>query len=230
MKFLISLLIVLGLYLKVQAQEVSVIPKSQEYVIEDSSGHNRLNKKISIVAQLFGAESYTLGNTTGIKASYFLNRNSQLGLSFDSVKNDRYQERFLFINSYSSTGVELSFKQFFGNSFYLTSGVRHQNISISDSDRSIFYEDEYYAWEAKGTRTSALLAIGNQWQWENFTMGVDWIGLGLPFASSYKEKALSNGAELSSSPGYRNEIEQIKKENFKENYALALRFYLGASF
>ena len=46
MKFIISLLLVLGLYFKVHAQEVSVIPKTQEYVIEDSSEHNRFNKKI----------------------------------------------------------------------------------------------------------------------------------------------------------------------------------------
>lgn len=230
MKFLISLLVILGLYFKVHAQEVSVIPKTQEYVIEDSSEHNRFNKKISIVVQLLGAESYTLGNTTGIKVSYFLSRNSQIGLSVDSVKKDRYEGSFLFRQGYASTGVELSFKQFFGNSFYLTSGLRHQNITVSDSNRSIFYEEDYYAWEAKGNRSSALLAIGNQWQWENFTMGVDWIGLGLPLASSSKEKSLAKGADLSASSNYRKEIEQIKKENFKDSYALALRFYLGASF
>lgn len=125
---------------------------------------------------------------------------------------------------------EILHSLFFGNSFYLSTGVRHQNISVSDSDRSIFLEDDYYTWEAEGTRTSALLAIGNQWQWENYTMGVDWIGFGLPFASNAKEKALTNGTDLSSKSANRNLIEQIKKENFKDTYAVLLRFYLGASF
>ena len=92
----------------------------------------------------------------------------------------------------------------------LTSDQRVKIASIQESD------------------IGATFAIGNAWQWENFQIGCDWIGVHLP--AIYLQKKYSNeNVDLTSADSVE------RRRNYFRNTATmlnvqGLRFYLGAAF
>jgi hypothetical protein len=74
-------------------------------------------------------------------------------------------------------------------------------------------------------QTLAGFAIGNQWQFENFLIGCDWIGLNVPVSESIsKDKVVSNYSyDITSHNSDRDRL-------FKNTTGSLLSFYIGASF
>ena len=74
----------------------------------------------------------------------------------------------MYRESYSSYSLGADYTSFVGNSFYSRAGlhyraVKRQNESLRTAEEN--YRDIHLR-----------VSIGNQWQWSNFTLGVDWIG------------------------------------------------------
>lgn len=92
-------------------------------------------------------------------AAYFLRQNTVLNL--------RYSHRTDYTGDNGEkdlTALKFGFKQFMGNSFYYLPNVSYRNASHLTS------VDYNYKDLNLGVR------VGNEWQWKNFTLGIDWIG------------------------------------------------------
>lgn len=74
------------------------------------------------------------------------------------------------------TNVALQYKKFAGNSFYFAPELYYLNYFENDQTDNSFllFPDENERFSAVGVG----IRFGNQWQWENFTLGVDWFGIG----------------------------------------------------
>jgi hypothetical protein len=101
------------------------------------------------------------------------------------------------------TTFALQYKYFTGNSFYLAPELYYLNYSESDKHKTLFDSVDENV-----TALGAGLRIGNQWQWQHFTLGCDWFGMGSNFAHWKRtEDSFSNPLTFT-----------------------ILNFYLGASF
>ncbi len=85
----------------------------------------------------------------------------------------------------------------------------------------LFQNQESFTEESLG----AGLVIGKQWQWNNFTLGCDWIGLSLPFASTVKSETVAGSESF-----YRDKLDSVQQKYLRSGFAQALRFYVGYTF
>ncbi len=80
----------------------------------------------------------------------------------------------------TATNFAVRYKSFLGNSFYWRVGPGLRQYQIKDRLGSIFSDREEL--DSTGTVLSfgADVGIGNQWQFETFTLGCDWVGYYFP--------------------------------------------------
>jgi hypothetical protein len=71
------------------------------------------------------------------------------------------------------------------------------------------------------------LNIGNQWQFKNFTLGCDWVGVTLPLSKKYSNESVATTGNLATE---QQENEDAKEDLTERTQINLLRFYLGASF
>lgn len=137
-------------------QEKSEDPMPRPF-IEGNSRENRenLNLQLSLgpgIEMGIPIFSYTIG--------YYLKP--------DAVLTARYSERHDYTGDTGRKGltaIKAGYKKFAGNSFYYQPAVYFRNTSHITS--------AHYKYEDVGLG----LRIGNEWQWENFMLGIDWIGI-----------------------------------------------------
>lgn len=206
--------------------DVEVVPKEgKEVLYESSSEFNRMDKQWTFGAQLVGVGP-TYATSYGLTAGYFLNRNMIFfaeimtgNLDSDSFLDSNYTS-FSTINI-DGRSIGAHFKHFVGNSFYYRAGLDLRFIeykfSHSSGDQASF----------KGTSLGLTFNIGNQWQWKNFTLGCDWIGLTVPMSDNYKDEQLTTGGSSFYDP---QDFEDDKDTLLGDTTLNVLRFYLGASF
>ncbi|HYX34227.1 MAG TPA: hypothetical protein VE954_14075 [Oligoflexus sp.] len=133
------------------------------------------------------------------------------GYRLDSVDNTTHLE-------VSGTAISVNWKRFLADSFYLRAGLEHFNLKgeyfiASESENVRLHVGDM-------SRQNALFALGNQWQWESFTLGCDWAGASYPIAYRYASR--------------RDEIESNTVNKFAKSgettYFHLLHFYLGRTF
>jgi hypothetical protein len=129
-----------------------------------------------------------------------------------------------------STKVEgsafaLSFKQFFTDSFYVEGGFDYAKASgeFTISKAVLGTAEDATVDVGHYTKLSALIQIGNQWQWDSFTLGTSWIGALIPLARS---EEYTDTTFFGTTPNSAKKFE----DGAKETQATVLRFYLGWSF
>lgn len=193
-----------------------VVMKKPKVVYEDSSEFHRMNKKFQATAQLAGFTVAPI-DALGINLAAFINRDALVQLEYSQGKVG-----FLW-TQYKATVLGLHYKRFFGNSFYVNGGVDYRNISMKTDD--VFFADDNGKEIGESESLVASVAIGNQWQWENFTLGCDWIGLGVPFAK-LDSKYDDTGFTAEERDRARNDWDDLGEAT----HAQFLRFYLGATF
>lgn len=197
-----------------KTENVTLVQRNS--VLEDSSEHMRMNKDYLLTAQLTGFTVAPIP-AAGVSAGMYLNRNSLVQLDFTQGTLP-----YFFFNLKATT-VGVNYKHFYGNSFYTKLGVDYRSISISDINL-LYYEQTGDVGTAETLVGNA--AIGNQWQWQNFTIGCDWIGVNPPLVVlSTKYQASS---DLSQSD--RDDMDRSWNNVAKVTSWQFLRFYLGASF
>lgn len=169
---------------------------------------NREGKKYQITAG-FGI-NYSVPST-GFNIGYFIDKKQLVSLRYRKMAE---VEHFVSENgSYSdqARSIGVFHKSYFGNSFYVDGGLSHLQVDRVYR-RSPELNGEY-------SEISGHLAIGNQWQWENFTLGCDWVGVNYRFIKLDKGVAPDHDHNLVST-----------NANAVELSATVLNFYIGASF
>lgn len=224
MKNILVLILAAPLFSLAAQTENVVIYKKTAGVVEDSSEHNRLDKNHQVTAQLVGVNPSGIPGG-GLFYGYFLDRSSMVVVE---ATGSEYTTSGIFGGSYdveaSTFGVH--FKKFFGNSFYVRTGIDQRHIDLKHNYNSIVSSSYNTAYGFKSDSTAVGLVIGNQWQWNNFTLGCDWIGMSVPFIQSTSDEYLSANAD---SIDVRD-LEEDKRRYSENGIAQGLRFYLGASF
>jgi len=213
------------------ADENVVVTKKQALIFEDSSEANRLNKKGSITLELFGAgPSYS--NGAGLGYSHFLNRNQQLMIELKSFGKTSYRSSTRYSNGVSEqtesqtsgTALSATFKMFTGNSFYIKPGIDIVSLNYKFSPFGLVgnaYQSEFAL-----TSLGGEFSIGNQWQWDGFTLGCDWVGLRVPVTKQFSSEILRGDFDESDRRGFEDD----KKLYAENGNLMLLKFYLGASF
>ena len=169
-----------------------------------------------------------------LSAAYFLERNKQLLLEVRQGKDigprsmTQSVSNFAIVYSPQVTMKQLSlhFKHFLGNSFYYRVGGDYNQVDYN-YDLSKSYNGAGLSSSFSGDSLLANITIGNQWQWENFNLGCDWVGYAMPLMS----RVSNQSAPLRADADYEQKsFETDKKYYLSDSTAILLRFYLGASF
>ena len=183
----------------------------------NESEMNRIDKEYQIT--LNSGIAYSLP-VTGIKAGKFLDENKMLELSFLSFKDDETEDEYGYDEGpmYDGSALEVSYKQFERNSFYYQATAYYRDATTIDSITTSYINgimvDKDYDGKVSFTDVGVGIKIGNQWHWDNFTIGCDWIGITKSIAT----------------------LSEDSEDNEESRYIAAstqttlLNLYLGASF
>jgi len=198
------------------AQEnVQTAPKRQRIYSRDV----RATSDMSVLVMPIGNGLFQRGG--GITLSFFLATDHILEL--DLLKGELGYR--VYRTELRSNGLNLHYKFFATNTFYVKSGIDYRTIESKRSDDDDWYSSDPYSYTFKGNSTSATVALGNQWQIGNFTLGADWVGLAIPFASR-----LTSEESSILTIQQRRDMEDEKNRTLNQDYLYVTRLYLGASF
>ena len=176
-------------------------------VVVDESTMNRDGLKYTVDFNLTG--QMLQSQATGINLGYFKDLNNIIYLSFFNLDTNNYS----WVDEELEDGymIEVALKHFTGNSFYIRPSLYLRSQQLADDEDYDNATDSYLATDITDYQTVGIgFNIGNQWQWENFTLGCNWIGI-------------------------RKDITTIDKDGpgtdaYTEVTGELLNFYLGASF
>lgn len=160
----------------------------------------------------------------GLRAGYYLTDSSVLLAKYVYGKAD-----LLFFES-TTKFAEVGWQGFWGNTFYTFFGIGMRDLHVKtriDLSAAIAGENGTANTTMGITSYGFSAAIGNQWQWENFTLGCDWFGTFTPLVKGAQR---DSGFSDDLSEEDRKE-KQDKFDDVAENISYQLvRFYIGVSF
>lgn len=221
-------------------------PEAAPDTAPDASERQRVGKHHMLAVELLGVQT-SMGLGSGFRYGYYLNSDSIIAVqvAFASKKASSGDDDFGSSSSDSdynfglydaqrvgkSQLFEVEYKHFATNSFYWSAGLGdRQTDSRLEAYKDSFFDDNEDRTTIARAKTHDLGvsgAIGNQWQWDNFLLGCDWIGLYLPLAHLSQTKGgeqdLPDGSGIA-------KARQSYYDDEKEMNVQGLRFYLGASF
>jgi hypothetical protein len=172
----------------------------------------------------------------GVAIGRFLTPSTLVQLELSLGETDRREGYFTSSSQYLKTGsVGVNLKHFVSNSFYIKGGLDYRSVSYDYNYGSRFSvidsaKSSYTSYDFTGDSWAGSFSIGNQWQWESFTLGCDWFGLRVPFASNVQSESLSSRGGSSLVREIRQDREDNQNRLLKDVAFQAVRFYLGASF
>ena len=196
--------------------------------VDSSSAGNRIGKILTLEAQLLSI-SPAATSTSGLSAGFFLTPDNIISLGYASGSGSG--SGFFTLGSESDTlsTVGVSLKHFFGNSFYGTGSLNYQHFTDT---RTAFLSGIFGSNPANysftGDSVRAGVSIGNQWQWSNFTLGCDWVGVSVPLTTNFSAENVSE-SDPSDTSQHQNRASAEKA--YVSNVTVELvAFYLGVSF
>lgn len=210
-----------------------IIVEKRHEIEKDSSEHNRINKKFETSAILLGSGPNATGGNSGISIGYYFDLNKMIIL--EGTGNTHNQNGNAFYSSSSSGGnisshaftktssYGIHFKHFTGNSFYYRIGADYRTVEYK-------YNFQSEEMGFNGDSITASFYIGNQWQWDSFTLGCDWVGLSAPISSKIKDSYKNSAAQTHDADYYDRKLNRETDDYIKNININLLRFYLGASF
>ncbi len=192
----------------------------------DSSAANREGKVFGITAQLLGS---TVAPTAGfgLTFAYHFTGNDLMQVELtDGVYN--YSDKSVLLEplkfKLSAQTAGANYKRFFGNSFYGKFGADYRKISLSDVAVGNFRYTPSEIGSAESL--AASVAIGNQWQFDYFTIGCDWFGVMAPVATLN----IKSNTENIKNANDKRDIEDAWNQIASVTSYQVLRFYMGATF
>lgn len=176
---------------------------------ELSSVAARQNKQYIVDAQILGLGFRT--NTQKIGAGIYLNPSSTLQLNLYRLGEQAAAEGQKVNGKVAGTGsaIEVAYKTYHSNSFYTQAGLYKRTQTIAT--HTIHSGFSSAATGALGGEIDDMglnLKLGNQWNWDTFTLGCDWVGYNYALS-----KKVNGTVEESDASGLS-----------------LLNFYVGASF
>lgn len=85
-----------------------------------------------------------------------------------------------------------------------------------------YYSESY---EFEGNSLAASFTIGNQWQWENLSIGCDWIGLAVPLSYEVTRENVKVASAYSA-----DDMKYDQQTYLNRGKLQLLRLYVGYSF
>ena len=165
-----------------------------------SSSVSRETLKYQVNLPLTGF-AHSLMFSSAIEFSYFLSKDQNIGIKYIEYDSPKVYE-----DTYRGEVLEIFYKKFNGNSFYVKPLVFYRNMDIDEKEGTDYVFSDF----------GVGISIGNQWQWSNFTIGCDWVGVNSRLATlDYKDS--KNSERVFFSKGY----------GFTANL---LNLYIGYSF
>jgi len=222
--FLFIKILAISSFVWAAGDDVEIVPRPKETIMESSSEFNRMDKKWFFDVQLLGVgPSYV--TQSGIDVGYFIDRNMLVFGEFMLGKLDdgtfsTYADGTTGSLSIKGNSLGVHFKHFVSNSFYYRAGLDYRSIKYSLRNTLSGASGDF-----DGRSFAITFNIGNQWQWENFNLGCDWIGISLPISNSLSHESSVTNIYYPSSTYKDHQDILVKNANFN-----VLRFYLGASF
>lgn len=194
-----------------------------EVVSETSRGNRSKSKYVST----FGLGIIDFAGGYRFDVGRFMDTNSVLGIRFSkgSISYESNSSSYV-NNNYNNvrrndeadiTKISVYGKKFFGNSFYVDTQLGYRKID----NESVVTDDGVARNTVRGSEQAlvASFSIGNQWHWEDFTLGTDWVGLNAKVAD------LSGFESDETNPYY--DYSNIANEKVNLNL---LNFYIGMTF
>lgn len=198
--------------------------RNESAVYDSSSSHNRRDKSFQITTQLAGIGP-SLQPALGLQLGKFLRPDQLLFLEVTAGATTSGSAYFNSGSQVKSGSFGVHYKRYASNSFYWRSGVDLRKFEYKYFYDSINGPAYDVTREFDGTSLAFNFQIGNQWQWQNFTLGCDWVGISVPVQSDIKNDYVSSPYAYDS----EDQKEDIKRAIKEPNINL-VRFYIGASF
>lgn len=132
-----------------------------------NSFQNRTESDYELLAGI--GIAYSMLDGLSFTAGKYLNEDTVLELEIFAGNDDEETN-----SPKSIFGLSVNAKKFVGNSFYIRPGLFYGNYK-EENTRPEILEDERSSFRRSDLGVSFM--IGNQWQWEAFSMGVDWFGV-----------------------------------------------------
>ena len=123
-----------------------------------------------------------------------------------------------------TNSVGIHAKKFMSNSFYINGGIDYTTMKY-DNDYIFTTSSIKDAYGFEANMISASFVIGNQWQWDTFTLGCDWVGMTLPISHNVTSEYADTS--YSTAKRYNKEDQDTLLVNGSPQL---LRFYVGATF
>lgn len=145
-----------------------------ELIVKESR-MNREKKKYSFA---YGFGFFHARESRMFEAGYFLNPDELISLRYvRSAFNDGpYSEDTYGTNPKRIHNFGINYRSFKGNSFFINLAANYRTFD----DEGYSFRDVFRSQRTKVAGTYKALSvsggIGNQWQWKNFTLGVEWVG------------------------------------------------------
>lgn len=205
---------------------------SRAALAQEESQANRANLKAGV---LLGAGAIG-GNSTysSLKGEYYLTPSDIIDFGVASMKGEIKEEADKTVDGDQlyyvgvSTKLEgkaifVGYKHFFSNSFFVRGGLWHEKVKgefTVSKDVLATSEDvtQSIGWYSA---LNMQLGIGNQWQWESFTLGCEWIGSMTRLGHSHEFELNQASATKSG-----QEFMELKEKN----QATLLNVFLGFAF
>ena len=126
---------------------------------------------------------------TSLELSYFIDDLSLVSLEVMALSGDVNNGELS--DDFKGSAVKLNFKKFLSNSFYINPGLYYRSQEFITLKSMNSNGDYNYAKEEHND-VGFDFRIGNQWQWDNFTMGCDWVGINSPIYTLNDVKRFRN--------------------------------------
>ncbi len=192
-------------------KRIKTLEANKEVLVRDKDSSRANRKKLKYGFDIgTGAKFSEFG--ASINGNYIIDEKRVLTLSyFGSSDNDyTYYNGQEYIDE--TYALQIGAKLFTSNSFYIQPSVYYRKHKHSQSDLFDISDLTYDYYLVKIEDIGFSVSIGNQWQWSNFSLGVEWIG--------YARQLVA----LSSLNTDRDYFV------FKEESVHLLHIYLGANF
>lgn len=193
----------------------------------ESSRENRGDGRYTLLLQPFGLGE---GIQTAGRLEYAQTAQKHFGLMYQS--GEELSDLFDTYSAHSNL-LAVYAREFVGNSFYLEAGLATHQKHVRTLDYTYDFRANgslgvaYYE-EQKYTRSDfgVLFGIGNQWQWENFTLGCEWVGAYVPIGAA----GFASKAQRHYDNGLIEDVSPNKRNNKMVTSLRALNFALGWQF
>lgn len=196
-----------------EKKEISIDPsqaKTQSSSEEHTSLNNRQNKKYQLSVGV--GNEYSIAAFT-LTAGYFIDSSQVITLRYSRITQDKESEA-LSNELHRIRAYTLGYRKFLGNSFNIQPTLYYRKSSTdyvnegavkSVGSPNLVYDD-----------VGVGFKIGNEWQWDNFVLGIDWIGLNKTIHKINSQRTWQGAPQAT---------------HFKEETTFTLvSLYLGASF